>query len=75
MRNILIFSPIFYPDIGGPAVQGKFLAELLAENGYSVTVIKYNSNIIEFENSNIKVVSLGWDSTSKFRRIFRCGFN
>jgi glycosyltransferase involved in cell wall biosynthesis len=71
MRNILIFSPIFYPDIGGPAVQGKFLAELLAENGYSVTVIKYNSNIIRFENRNIKVVSLGWDSTSRFRRIFR----
>jgi glycosyltransferase involved in cell wall biosynthesis len=71
MRNVLIFSPIFYPDIGGPAVQGKFLAELLAENGYSVTIIKYASNVIKFENSNIKVVSLGWDSTSNFRRMFR----
>ena len=50
MKNtprILIYSPIYYPDIGGPAVQAKFLTEMLCENGFEVFVIKYN-NVINF---------------------------
>jgi hypothetical protein len=38
--RILIYSPIYYPDIGGPAVQAKFLTEMLSENGFKVFVIK-----------------------------------
>ena len=73
MKNtprILIYSPIYYPDIGGPAVQAKFLTEMLCENGFEVFVIKYN-NIINF-NPNINVISLNWNSDPQlFSRLFR----
>jgi glycosyltransferase involved in cell wall biosynthesis len=71
MRKIIIFSPIFYPDIGGPAVQGKYLAELLANNGYKVTVIKYNSSFSDYLHKNITIISLNWNSTSRYLRIAR----
>jgi len=68
--KIMIFSPIFYPDIGGPAVQGKYLCELLLEHGYSVYVLKYG-----LENSKelpINVQSLNWSpEPSKISRLYR----
>jgi len=68
--KILIFSPIFFPDIGGPAVQGKYLCELLIEHGYSVHVLKYS-----LENSDelpISVQSLNWSSEpSTISRLYR----
>lgn len=69
-KRILIFSPIFYPDIGGPAVQGRFLSEMLDENGYDVYVLKYGD---QFEtNVKIKVISLNWDAQPGiFGRIIR----
>ena len=68
--RILIYSPIYYPDIGGPAVQAKFLAEMLYENGFEVFVIKYN-NLVDFD-PNINVISLNWNSNPHiFTRIFR----
>jgi glycosyltransferase involved in cell wall biosynthesis len=68
--RILIYSPIYYPDIGGPAVQAKFLTEMLYENGFEVFVIKYN-NLVDF-NPNINVISLNWNSNPHiFTRIFR----
>ena len=68
--RILIYSPIYYPDIGGPAVQAKFLAEMLYENGFEVFVIKYNT-LVDFD-PNINVISLNWNSNPHiFTRIFR----
>ena len=68
--RMLIYSPIYYPDIGGPAVQAKFLAEMLYENGFEVFVIKYN-NLVDFD-PNINVISLNWNSNPHiFTRIFR----
>jgi glycosyltransferase involved in cell wall biosynthesis len=68
--KILIFSPIFFPDIGGPAVQGKYLCELLIEHGYSVHVLKYS-----LENSDelpISVQSLNWSpEPSTISRLYR----
>jgi hypothetical protein len=58
-HRVLIYSPIFYPDIGGPAVQARFLTELLDENGFEVFVLKYSKN--NYENSKIKVISLNWN--------------
>jgi glycosyltransferase involved in cell wall biosynthesis len=68
--KILIFSPIFFPDIGGPAVQGKYLCELLIENGYSVHVLKYSSENSNELPSNVK--SLNWSSNpSVIGRFYR----
>ena len=68
--RILIYSPIYYPDIGGPAVQAKFLTEMLCENGFEVFVIKYN-DVVDF-NPGIKVISLNWNSNPHLLgRLFR----
>ena len=69
-HRVLIYSPIFYPDIGGPAVQARFLTELLDENGFEVFVLKYSKN--QYKNSKIKVISLNWNPNPKIlTRIFR----
>lgn len=69
-NTILIYSPIFYPDIGGPAIQGQFLAMMLEENGFDVHVLKYNKNLNK--NSRIRVISLNWGSNPNlFTRIYR----
>lgn len=71
MKKILIFSPIFFPDIGGPAVQGKYLVELLAAHNYEILVLKYGP--IQSSNfpRNVRVVSLNWGGDSNFLRIAR----
>ena len=69
-HRVLIYSPIFYPDIGGPAVQARFLTELLDENGFEVFVLKYSKN--NYENSKINVISLNWNpNPSILTRVFR----
>ena len=69
-HRVLIYSPIFYPDIGGPATQARFLTELLDENGFEVFVLKYSKN--DYENSKINVISLNWNPNPNiFTRVFR----
>jgi glycosyltransferase involved in cell wall biosynthesis len=69
-RRILLFAPIFFPDTGGPAIQGKFLAELLCQNGFEVYVIKFRKT--DFIHSDIKIISLNWSSNPNFfERLFR----
>jgi glycosyltransferase involved in cell wall biosynthesis len=69
-HRVLIYSPIFYPDIGGPAVQARFLTELLDENGFEVFVLKYSKN--QYKNSKINVISLNWNPNPKIlTRIYR----
>ena len=69
-HRVLIYSPIFYPDIGGPAVQARFLTELLDENGFEVFVLKYSKN--KYKNSKINVISLNWNPNPNIlTRIFR----
>ena len=68
--RVLIYSPIFHPDIGGPSVQAKFLSEMLYQNGFEVFVIKYNK-LINI-NPNINVISLNWNPNPHlFNRFFR----
>jgi glycosyltransferase involved in cell wall biosynthesis len=69
-HRVLIYSPIFYPDIGGPAVQARFLTELLDENGFEVFVLKYSKN--KYKNSKINIISLNWNpNPNMLTRIFR----
>ena len=69
-HRVLIYSPIFYPDIGGPATQARFLSELLDENGFEVFVLKYSKN--NYENSKINVISLNWNPNPNIvTRVFR----
>lgn len=72
-RKILLYSPIFFPDIGGPAIQGKYLAETLADNGFEVFVIKFSkSGLI---NPKFKIISLNWlPNPSVVRRMYRWFF-
>jgi len=72
-QKILIYSPIFFPDIGGPAIQGKYLAETLADNGFEVSVIKFSKP--EFLNPKFKVISLNWlPNPSVISRVYRWFF-
>lgn len=69
-KKILIFSPIFYPDIGGPAVQGKHLADLLFSNNFDVHVWKYGPAI--YNEIPIKISVLNWRANPRFlQRIYR----
>jgi glycosyltransferase involved in cell wall biosynthesis len=72
-KKILIYSPIFFPDIGGPAIQGKYLAEVLADYGFEVFVIKYSKSVLF--NPKFKVISLNWlPNPSAFRKAYRWFF-
>ena len=72
-QKILLYSPIFFPDIGGPAIQGKYLAETLADNGFEVFVIKFSKP--ELFNPKFKIISLNWlPNPSVVRRIYRWFF-
>lgn len=68
--RILIYSPIYFPDIGGPSIQAKFLTDMLSESGYEVFVLKYN-NSVDF-NPNVSVISLNWNpNPCILDRVFR----
>lgn len=68
--RILLYSPIYYPDTGGPAVQAKFLTETLSENGFEVIVIKYNKD--KLKNTKEKIISLDWKENPNFiARLYR----
>lgn len=69
-KSILIYSPIYFPDIGGPAVQVKFLVDLLVENQFSVIVLKYSRSFSS--GSNAKIISLNWQpNPSLLKRMYR----
>lgn len=69
-QKILLFSPIFHPDTGGPAIQGKFLAEMLHQNGFEIYVIKFGLN--DLINSDMKIISLNWFPNPGFsERLYR----
>lgn len=69
-KPILIYSPIYFPDIGGPAIQVKFLVDLLVENHFSVIVLKYSQTFSP--DSNAKIISLNWHpNPSLLKRIYR----
>jgi len=69
-NKILLFAPIFFPDTGGPAIQGKYLAETLADNGFEVFVIKFSKP--ELFSSKFKIISLNWSpNPSAVRRVYR----
>jgi glycosyltransferase involved in cell wall biosynthesis len=71
VKKVLIFSPIFYPDIGGPAIQGRYLAELLSKNGYEVVILKYGATGNVNLGVNIRIRSLSWKGQSKIGRILK----
>lgn len=69
-NKILLFAPIFFPDTGGPAIQGKYLAETLADNGFEVFVIKFSKP--DLFSSKFKIISLNWSpNPSAVRRVYR----
>lgn len=69
-KKILVFSPIFFPDIGGPAIQGKFLAETLSDNGFQVFVIRFSRS--DYISSKFNIISLNWaPNPSIFQRMYR----
>jgi len=69
-NKILLFAPIFFPDTGGPAIQGKYLAETLADNGFEVFVIKFSKP--DLFSSKFKIISLNWSpNPSAVRRLYR----
>lgn len=39
--NVLVATPLFPPDIGGPATYSKFLADHLPSRGFTVTVLSF----------------------------------
>ena len=57
MKNILIVTGIYPPDIGGPATFTKNLREFINKSEYKVIVITLSNiqNYIEFENNIIKI--------------------
>jgi glycosyltransferase involved in cell wall biosynthesis len=69
-KKILVFSPIFFPDIGGPAIQGKFLAETLSDNGFQVFVIRFSRS--DYISLKFNIISLNWaPNPSIFQRMYR----
>ncbi len=42
--KILLAAGIFYPDVGGPAIHVRKIAEALSNNGYEVIVIAYGDD-------------------------------
>lgn len=69
-KRILLYSPIYFPDIGGPAVQAKFLTDLLIEEGYEIIVLKYSQSAKS--NSAARIESLNWNPNPNFiGRIYR----
>lgn len=42
--KVLLAAGIFYPDVGGPAIHVRKIAEALTDHGYKVTVIAYGDD-------------------------------
>lgn len=69
-NRILLYSPIFFPDTGGPAIQGKYLAETLVDNGFEVSVLKYSKHN-DFP-TKFRIFSLNWcQNPNRLQRIYR----
>lgn len=81
MKNILITTGIFEPDIGGPASYAKMLADkLTAADNYSVTILTYSS-VRKFsgdKEARFKVIRI-WKKIPKILRyliyFFKIFFN
>ncbi|MDQ5950389.1 MAG: hypothetical protein QG585_331, partial [Patescibacteria group bacterium] len=43
-RKIILATGIFYPDVGGPAIHVRKIAERLCEEGFEVVVVAYGEN-------------------------------
>ena len=43
-KHILLAAGVFYPDVGGPAIHVRKIAEKLVEEGYKVTVLAYGDD-------------------------------
>ncbi len=63
--KILLAAGIFYPDVGGPAIHVRKIAEALITNGYDVTVIAYGDdktnkkfpfNVVRVSRNNNKII-------------------
>lgn len=69
MKNILIASGIFPPEIGGPASYGKVLAEKLSEEQFNVTLVTYSAKRKDKGDKKLpfRVVRI-WKSTPRFLR-------
>lgn len=72
MKNILIATGIFEPEIGGPASYAKILAKKLsASDNYSVTVLTFSS-VRKFSNdkkAGFEIIRI-WNKIPKFLRHF-----
>ena len=79
MLKIVIAAGIFYPDVGGPAIHTRKIAEALAADGWGVDVVAYGdyaqSEIFPFK---VKRVSRSYPGPSRwlvyFLKIFIASF-
>lgn len=63
--HILIASPMFPPDIGGPGGYAKNLAEHMSAKGCKVSVLSYGQNLTRLNLVSIVKVSHAWVSGFK----------
>lgn len=58
--KIVIATGIFPPEIGGPALYGRKLAEELSKKGAQVTVFTYGRNILKSDKYRVFAISRFW---------------
>ena len=68
-RKIILATGIFYPDVGGPAIHVRKIAERLCEEGFEVVVVAYGENK-EPDNFPFKVVRISRGSPKIFQWFF-----
>ncbi len=68
-RKIILATGIFYPDVGGPAIHVRKIAEKLSEEGFEVIVVAYGENK-EPDNFPFKVVRIFRENSKIFQWIF-----
>lgn len=68
-RKIILATGIFYPDVGGPAIHVRKIAEKLCEEGFEVVVVAYGENK-EPDNFPFKVVRISRGSPKILQWIF-----
>lgn len=62
MKKIVLATGIFPPDIGGPAIYSRHLAEEFSKTGLAVSVITYGKNFSSTSQYGISGVSRKWPS-------------
>ena len=68
-RKIILATGIFYPDVGGPAIHVRKIAERLCEEGFEVVVVAYGENK-EPDNFPFKVLRISRNSPKIFQWFF-----